>query len=702
MKLNLSLKQKLLLSNIGLIVVFGLVLLFQFNNALSQQKEEIRNGFNNSSSKLSSNLSQSFYKFYHNVQAISKNESLKGDDKEKISFFLNELVSLYPNYDFMVLTDLDGNYKSSSSLSPAGDKLSVSNIEGSNFSDTDWFKAIKTGKLTEDYEKKIYGSHFSEIKDSKIGKLLYGESKKGFYVTTPVQDEFGDSLAILTTFVGVRAVEESILELETSLKEEGKEGALIRVVGADKLIASNDATEVALTPMSKLKFEEDDNKSVEGFELPWAKSRPLVAVEKIDDKRFLKDLDWEVYVEMDSTEAFQGINASKNFFGVSFIISLILSAVVAFFMSRALSNRMSKAAESVSSGSDEINQASGEISDQAKLLSESTNQQASSLHETVSSLNEISAMVSKSASHSQSSKEMSSRSRESANEGMKTIEQMLEAIDEIASANTEIVEQLNTNSKEMQEITNVIKEIEDKTKVINDIVFQTKLLSFNASVEAARAGEHGKGFAVVAEEVGTLAKSSGDAATEIEDMLSKSIDSVNKIVENTKSRVDGLVEKGSAKVEMGREVSKQCKKALEIILDQSSNLDMAIEEIATASVEQSQGIQEISKAMDQLNAVTSQNSDIAKKVSNGTNQLNQQAEKLSFVSMNLNKMVYGKKEKINESNEVKEQISDDNKVIKFEQRKPVKKEAPLPVEDKTTVNGAEAAFDSDDDEWEDL
>ena len=156
MKLNLSLKQKLLLSNIGLIVVFGLVLLFQFNNALSQQKEEIRNGFNNSSSKLSSNLSQSFYKFYHNVQAISKNESLKGDDKEKISFFLNELVSLYPNYDFMVLTDLDGNYKSSSSLSPAGDKLSVSNIEGSNFSDTDWFKAIKTGKLTEDYEKKIY------------------------------------------------------------------------------------------------------------------------------------------------------------------------------------------------------------------------------------------------------------------------------------------------------------------------------------------------------------------------------------------------------------------------------------------------------------------------------------------------------------------------------------------------------------------
>ncbi|MBC76886.1 MAG: hypothetical protein CME64_12805 [Halobacteriovoraceae bacterium] len=701
MKFNLSLKQKLLLSNIGLIVVFGLILLFQFNNALSQQKVEIRNGFNNSSSKLSGNLSQNFYKFYHNVQAISKNESLKGEDKQKISFFLNELVSLYPNYDFMVLTDLEGNYKSSSFLSPTGDKLAVSNLEGKNFSGTEWFKATKDGDLTEDYEKKIYGSHFSEIKDSEIGKLLYGESKKGFYVTTPVQDEFGDSLAILTTFVGVRAINESVAELEASLKEEGKEGALIRVMGANKLISSNQESEKTLTPRSSLKFEEDDDKKNEGFELPWAKSRPLVAVEKINDKRFLKELDWEVYVEMDSTEAFQGINASKNFFGVSFIISLILSAIVAFFMSRALSNRMSKAAESVSSGSDEINEASGEISDQAKLLSESTNQQASSLHETVSSLNEISAMVSKSASHSQSSKEMSSRSRESANEGMKTVEQMLEAIDEIASANSEIVEQLNTNSKEMQEITNVIKEIEDKTKVINDIVFQTKLLSFNASVEAARAGEHGKGFAVVAEEVGTLAKSSGDAATEIEDMLAKSIESVNKIVENTKNRVDGLVEKGSAKVEMGREVSKQCKDALEIILDQSSNLDMAIEEIATASVEQSQGIQEISKAMDQLNAVTSQNSDIAKKVSNGTDQLNQQAEKLSFVSMNLNKMVYGK-EKINEP--VKSDSSsneDDNKVIKFEQKKS-QQEPPKPVEEKVTVNGSETALDSDDHEWEDL
>ncbi|MCO4753265.1 MAG: hypothetical protein KC478_02230 [Bacteriovoracaceae bacterium] len=701
MKLNLSLKQKLLLSNIGLIVVFGLVLLLQFNNALSQQKLEIRDGFNNASSKLAGNLSQDFYNYYHNVQAMSKNEALKGNDAGKISFFLNELVSLYPTYDFMLLTDLNGKLIAANSLSADGKKLSVEKIKSLSFANYDWYKDVINGELTEDYKKKIYGSHFATIEKSKLGKLLYGEEKIGFHVSTPVQDEYGDSLAVLTTFVGVRFANNNIAELEASMREEGKNEATIRIVEkSSKLIGSNINGEAPLTSVSDLAFQADDNED-NGYDFPWNKAMPLVAVQEINDKRFLGDLGWKVYVEMDSTEAFSGINASKNFFGLSFIISLILSAIVAFFMSRALSNKMSAAAEDVSEGSDEINQASEEISEQARLLSESTNQQAASLHETVSSLNEISAMVSKSASHSQSSKDMSSRSRDSANEGMKTVEQMLGAIDDIASANSEIVDQLNTNSKEMQAITNVIKEIEDKTKVINDIVFQTKLLSFNASVEAARAGEHGKGFSVVAEEVGTLAKSSGDAAKEIEDMLAKSIESVNKIVDTTQQRVDGLVAKGSEKVGVGRAVSEQCKDALERILEQSSNLDSAIEEIATASVEQSQGIQEISKAMDQLNVVTRQNSEIAKEVSKGTVSLNEQAETLSTVSLGLNKMVYGSQNTHERAPKLKSnsEASEDNVIQMPKNEKETQAKVSSSVE-KIAVNGEFP--DEGDHEWEDL
>lgn len=74
---------------------------------------------------------------------------------------------------------------------------------------------------------------------------------------------------------------------------------------------------------------------------------------------------------------------------------------------------------------------------------------------------------------------------------------------------------MKISNKKITEITKVISEVAAKTQVINEIVFKTKLLSFNASVEAARAGDQGRGFSVVAEEVGNLAKMSGDAAKEI-------------------------------------------------------------------------------------------------------------------------------------------------------------------------------------------
>merc|ERR1711991_356389 len=114
-----------------------------------------------------------------------------------------------------------------------------------------------------------------------------------------------------------------------------------------------------------------------------------------------------------------------------------------------------------------------------------------------------------------------------AKQGQSQVEKMLHAIDQILKSNNEIESQVIKNNQSFEKVTEIINQIANKTSIINDIVFQTKLLSFNASVEAARAGEHGKGFSVVAEEVGTLAKSSGEAAHEIEEMLSKQIDRVN-------------------------------------------------------------------------------------------------------------------------------------------------------------------------------
>ena len=118
--------------------------------------------------------------------------------------------------------------------------------------------------------------------------------------------------------------------------------------------------------------------------------------------------------------------------------------------------------------------------------------------------------------------------------GKSIIDEMNAIVQDIHSGNEEMVKQVNNSNEEVEKIISIIKTIGDRTKVINDIVFQTKLLSFNASVEAARAGEMGKGFSVVAEEVGNLAKMSGDAAQEISAILDDSITTVHSIIERTK------------------------------------------------------------------------------------------------------------------------------------------------------------------------
>lgn len=710
---GLSLNWKLLLSNISLLLTLGLVLLFQFNSSLNQQQHEIRKGFKSNSTKLSSNITQNFYALYHNAQVFAKNESMQTSDFGKLNFYFNEVVSLYPVYDFLLLVDMEGNYIASNSLSGDGKQLNIEGLKATNFAQKDWFKAVKEGKLTENYTKKLYGSYFGKLENSSTAKSLHGNEKKGFPISSAVQSEFGEAKAVLVTFANVSWVQNEVNSLQHAMEKEGSSGSIIRIVHNDTdIIYSNEKEVAPLASVESVRFHEskellEDNYNISHW---WIAPEPLVAAEKIDNEKFVETLNWSVYVELDSKNAFAGINTSKQIFGLSFVISLILAGVIGFFLSKVLSGQMVSASELVTQGSSEVAKASDDILTQTKLLSESTSLQASNLHETASSLNEISAMVNKSASHSQNSRELSSQSRDSAQTGMKTVQQMLNAIDEIAQANSEIIEQMNNNSREMKEITNVIREIEEKTKVINDIVFQTKLLSFNASVEAARAGEHGKGFSVVAEEVGTLAKSSGEAAHEIEEMLSKQIDRVNTVIEETQSKIDTLVRRGSDKVEVGKQVSQECRSALEQILEKSANLDAAIEEIAAASIEQSQGIQEISRAMDQLDDTTRRNSLIAQEVSKETEILNTQSDKLKSVSKVLNELVYGEKtfnsvgvtkpkKTLNEPK--KEKMAE---VIAMKPEKVEVSEQPkaAPVEPVKKVSGGEDFSVSSEDDWEDL
>lgn len=232
-------------------------------------------------------------------------------------------------------------------------------------------------------------------------------------------------------------------------------------------------------------------------------------------------------------------------------------------------------------GAGNVRSASAEIAQGNTDLSQRTEEQASSLEETASSMEEMTSTVKSNADNAKQANQLASAARDKAQEGGEVVDKAVTAMGEI-----------NQSSKKIADIIGVIDEI----------AFQTNLLALNAAVEAARAGEQGRGFAVVATEVRNLAQRSAQAAKEIKTLIN---DSVERIGEGSK-----LVDNSG--------------KALEDIVDSVKKVSDIIAEIAAASEEQSTGLDEINKAVTQLDEVTQQNAALVEEAAAASESLDDQ------------------------------------------------------------------------------
>ncbi|MCP4432886.1 MAG: PAS domain-containing protein [Gammaproteobacteria bacterium] len=221
---------------------------------------------------------------------------------------------------------------------------------------------------------------------------------------------------------------------------------------------------------------------------------------------------------------------------------------------------------------DFIRDASKEISVGNNSLSERAEEQAASLEETASSMEELTSTVSKNAENAQEASELAVTTIGLAEEGGAVVEQAVEA---------------------MRDITTASNQISDIIGVIDEIAFQTNLLALNASVEAARAGEQGRGFAVVANEVRNLAQRSASSSKEIRSLI---LDS-------------------GAKVEVGGNLVNESGKTLSEIVIGVQKVGAIISDIAASSKEQANGIDEINKAVVQMDTITQQNAALAEQTS---------------------------------------------------------------------------------------
>ena len=230
-----------------------------------------------------------------------------------------------------------------------------------------------------------------------------------------------------------------------------------------------------------------------------------------------------------------------------------------------------------------ISNAVAEISSGTTDLSQRTEQQASNLEETAASMEEMAATVKQNADNAQQANQLAASARGTATDGGEVVGKAVQAMSRIETSS---------------------QKISDIISVIDEIAFQTNLLALNAAVEAARAGDAGKGFAVVASEVRSLAQRSSGAAKDIK----------------------ALIVESGAQVKDGVKLVNDAGTALTDIVGSIKKVADIVSDIAAASREQSAGVEEINKAVTQMDEMTQQNSALVEENASATRMLQEQAE----------------------------------------------------------------------------
>ena len=251
----------------------------------------------------------------------------------------------------------------------------------------------------------------------------------------------------------------------------------------------------------------------------------------------------------------------------------------------AMKDGLAQVVSQVRRGSESVAMASSEIAQGNQDLSARTESQASALEETAASMEQLGATVRQNAESASQANALARSASDVAVRGGEVVGQVVET---------------------MKGINESSQRIADIIGVIDGIAFQTNILALNAAVEAARAGEQGRGFAVVASEVRSLAGRSAEAAKEIKQLISASVE---------------RVEQGSAMADQAGETMTEVVQSIRRVTD-------LMGEINAASSEQASGVAQVGEAVTQMDQATQQNAALVEEMAAAAGSLSSQAQEL--------------------------------------------------------------------------
>lgn len=262
--------------------------------------------------------------------------------------------------------------------------------------------------------------------------------------------------------------------------------------------------------------------------------------------------------------------------------SLTLLISLGLMIANAITKPIKRAIDGLNVGSDELSSASSQVAAASQQLAEGSSEQAAAVQETSSTLEETSSMVHQNRENTQQAASLAKQAKQYAEKSHSEMNNMSESMTELKASSNEIAKII---------------------KVIDEIAFQTNILSLNAAVEAARAGDAGKGFAVVAEEVRNLAQRSAQAAKDTAVIIESNIDLSDNSVN----------------------IAKTVRESVESIADQATKVSDLLDEISVATNEQAQGVEQINKAVSQMEAALHTNAQTADESAAASRALQEQA-----------------------------------------------------------------------------
>jgi methyl-accepting chemotaxis protein/methyl-accepting chemotaxis protein-1 (serine sensor receptor) len=296
-----------------------------------------------------------------------------------------------------------------------------------------------------------------------------------------------------------------------------------------------------------------------------------------------------------STEA-----ASSSQTGIWLLLglSVVCGVLIAWGTTRSVDRALTRTIDELSEGADQTSSAASQVSSSSQSLAQGSSEQAASLEETSASSEEINSMARKNSENSRTAADLMTQSQQKFVETNLLLDQSVSAMGEIASQSDKISKILKT---------------------IDEIAFQTNILALNAAVEAARAGEAGMGFAVVADEVRNLAQRCAQAARDTAILIEESIHKSN----DGKKKVD------------------QVAASIRAITEEVGRAKTLVDEVNLGSQEQARGMEQIGKAIHQMEQVTQKTAANAEESASAAEELNAQSQTMRHIVGQLTMLVGG-------------------------------------------------------------